>query len=419
MRDDALSQSLGDSALGLAILLEKYGMSRVILKPRRAGPFFGRHPWVYPGAIERVEGDPTDGTVVDLVSHADNFVARGLYNGGSKIRVRLFSWDPGIELDETFFRKKLEAAVRLRRETLGFGGPGGACRLVFSESDGLPGLIVDQYDRWLTVQFTSLGLAQRKEMIADLLMDVAKVEGIYLRTERGIGQLEGLALQDGLLRGSIPQEPIVVDDGGLKLLVNLTEGQKTGFYLDQRDNRRIVAEFAKGRRVLDAFCYTGGFGLHAARAGATDVLGVDVSEPALVLARRNAEINGLTNLTFEKSDVFDRLDSLVLEGRTFGLVVLDPPKFARAGNAVEDALRGYRRLQTQAIKLLDPDGILVVCCCSGLISRDMLLELLAHLSVDQKRAVQILQTRGPSPDHPVIATCPETSYLKCVIARVE
>jgi 23S rRNA (cytosine1962-C5)-methyltransferase len=169
--------------------------------------------------------------------------------------------------------------------------------------------------------------------------------------------------------------------------------------------------------VLDAFCYTGGFGLHAARAGATEVVGIDVSEPALALARRNAEANGLTNMSFRKSDVFDALDELVAAEERFGLVVLDPPKFARTGHAVDDALRGYRRLQSQAMKLLGPDGILVFCCCSGLISRDMLLELLAQLSADQRRGVQVLTTRGPSADHPVIATCPETSYLKCVICR--
>jgi 23S rRNA (cytosine1962-C5)-methyltransferase len=281
----------------------------------------------------------------------------------------------------------------------------------------LPGLIVDQYDRWLTVQFTSLGMAQRRETIGDLLMDIVKCEGVYVRTERGVGQLEGLALRDGLLRGSVPSEPITIDDQGVSILVHLAEGQKTGFYLDQRDNRVTVARLAKGRRMLDAFCYTGGFGLHAARAGATEVLGIDVSEPALALAQRNAELNGLANMSFKKSDVFDALDALVQGGERFGLVVLDPPKFARAGHAVEDALRGYRRLQSQALKLLDTDGILVICCCSGLISRDMLLELLAQLSADQRRGVQILQTRGPSPDHPVIATCPETSYLKCVIAR--
>lgn len=376
------------------------------------------HPWVFPGAIERIEGDPADGAVVDLISHAGNFVARGLYNSKSKIRVRLYTWDATVALDKAFWQTRLADATHLRRDVLGLIGPGKACRVVFSEGDGLSGMTADLYDRWLAIQFTSLALAQRKDEIADMFMELLKPEGIYLRTEKGIGLLEGLQVQDSLLRGQAPSGPIVIEEGDIRFQVNLAEGQKTGFYLDQRDNRQVVARLAKGRRMLDAFCYTGGFGLHAAKAGATSVLGVDVSEPALTLARTNMGLNGLANLTFERSDVFDRLDQLVAAGDRFGLIVLDPPKFARAGAAVEEALRGYRRLQTQALKLLELDGILVVCCCTGLITRDMLHELLAQLAAEAKRSIQILESRGPSADHPVSATCPESSYLKCVICRV-
>ena len=392
--------------------------ARVILKPRRARPFFGQHPWVFPGAVERVEGEPRDGDVVDLVSTAGNFVARGLFNSQSKIRVRLYAWAEETPLDEAFFRDRLAAAVRLRDLILGLSGPGRACRLVFSESDGLSGLTVDRYDRWLVLQFTSLGMAQRRDLIADLLQELVRPDGMYVRTEKGIGQLEGLQLQDGPLRGHVPTEPITINDGGVQFLVNLAEGQKTGFYLDQRDNRLAVAGLVRDRRLLDLFCYTGGFGLHAAKRGAKSVLGVDVSEPALMLARKNAELNRLDNLVFERCHVFDRLDQLVEAGDRFGAVVLDPPKFARAGHAVEEALRGYRRLQSQSLKILEPDGILVVCCCSGLITRDMLHDLLAQLAAESKRRIQILDSRGPSADHPVSATCPETGYLKCVLCRV-
>ena len=240
---------------------------QVILQPRRARPFFGRHPWVFAGAISRVEGEPADGSVVDLVSHAGHFIARGLYNSQSKIRVRLYTWDSEQTLDRDFFRTQLEGAIALRR-LLGLMNPGQACRLVFSEGDGLSGCIVDRYDRWLILQLTSLGLAQRRELLVDLLMELLQPAGIYLRTERGIGQMEGLEIQDGLLRGQVPAPPIRIDDDGLTFLVNLAEGQKTGFYLDQRDNRVATARLASGRRVLDAFCYSGGFGLHCARAGA-------------------------------------------------------------------------------------------------------------------------------------------------------
>jgi 23S rRNA (cytosine1962-C5)-methyltransferase len=282
----------------------------------------------------------------------------------------------------------------------------------------LSGLTVDCYDHWLVVQFTSLGLAQQRDLIADVLEEIIHPEGIVLRTERGIGQLEGLELQDGILRGAVPEEPITIEEGPLRFLVNLREGQKTGYYLDQRDNRRLVAELARGRRMLDAFCYTGGFGLHAAKAGATAVMGVDVSVPALELARANASLNGLDNISFVHSEVFEQLDALVAAGEKFGVVVLDPPKFARAQHAVEEAMRGYRRLQTQALRLIEANGILVTCCCSGLITRDMLQDLLAHLAEEEKRDIQILEIRGQAADHPVMVTCPETNYLKCLICRV-
>ena len=391
---------------------------RVVLLPRRARPFYGRHPWVFAGAIASTDGQPGDGDEVEVHSHAGNFIARGLYNGRSKIRVRLYDWSPDSRLDESFFRRRITDAVRLRTEILNLTGPGKACRLVFSEGDGLSGLTVDQYDRWLVVQFTSLGLGLRREMFADLLMELLEPEGIFLRTERGIGKLEGLELEDGLLRGEVPSEPVTIEEDGLRFLVHLREGQKTGFYLDQRDNRPAVAAYAAGRRMLDAFCYTGGFGLAAARAGAREVLGVDISEPALALARENARINGLNNVSFVRDDVFHKLNELVESGERFGLVVLDPPKFARARHALEEALRGYRRLQTLALRLLESDGILVTCCCSGLITLDMLEELLAQLAAEEKRRIQVLEVRGQAPDHPVAATCLESNYLKCLICRV-
>jgi 23S rRNA (cytosine1962-C5)-methyltransferase len=391
--------------------------AQVILQPRRARPFYGRHPWVYAGAIAAVEGAPADGDAVDLISHSGQFVARGLYNSRSKIRVRLYTWDAGVPLDRMFIRSRLEDAIQLRR-LLGMDGPGRACRLVFSEGDGLSGCTVDQYDRWLALQFTSLGLAQRREWFIEALVDLLRPAGIYQRTERGIGQLEGLQARDERIWGEAPPGPIEIEEGGVRFLVNLTEGQKTGFYLDQRDNRQAAAYLAKGRRMLDAFCYTGGFGIHAARAGAASVLGIDQSEPALQLARANARLNGLDNLTFVHGEVFDELDALAGHGERFGVVVLDPPKFARARHAVDEALRGYRRLQTLALRLLEPHGFLVTCCCSGLISMDMLEDLLAQLAAQEKRWVQIVQRRGPAPDHPVSVSCLESHYLKCLIAHV-
>lgn len=390
---------------------------RVVLQPRRAKPFYARHPWVYPGAISTVEGSPADGDEVDLVSHTGNFIARGLYNSQSKLRVRLYCWEPDRRLDRDFFRSRLEAALRLRRH-LKLDDPEGACRLVFSEGDLLSGLILDRYGPWLAMQLTSLGLAQRREMLAELLVELLQPRGIYQRTERGIGRLEGLELQDGPLWGDVPTGPITVVEDGMRLVVNLAEGQKTGYYLDQRDNRRAVARLAEGRRVLDAFCYSGGFGLHAARAGAREVLAIDSSEAALDLARENARLNGIERIRFLRDDVFDALGHLTTANERFGLVVLDPPKFARSQNAVNEALRGYRRLQTLGLRLLEPDGILVVCCCSGLITAEMLMELLGQVATEEKRDLQLLERRGQAPDHPVAMNCPESNYLKCLVSRV-
>jgi 23S rRNA (cytosine1962-C5)-methyltransferase len=391
---------------------------RVVLKPRRARPFFGRHPWVYAGAIAAIVGQPSDGDEVEVVSHEGEFIARGLFNSQSKIHVRLYSWQPDTPLDRAFFKDRLEAALRLRRDTLGLDGPGRACRLVFSEGDGLSGLTVDRYDRWLTVQITSLAVARRKEMIAELLAELVEPLGIYLRTEKGIRRLEGLELQDGPLWGELPSGPVVVEEEGLRLLVNLAEGQKTGYYLDQRDNRLAVARLARGRRVLDAFCYTGGFGLHAARTGASSVLGVDVSEPALELARQNAALNGLSNLEFIRGDVFEEMARLASAGEHFGVVILDPPRFARSRGAIEEALRGYRRLQSLGLRLLESGGILVTCCCSGVITPGMLEDLLSDLAAEVKHDIQILERRGQAADHPVSASCLETSYLKCLVCHV-
>jgi 23S rRNA (cytosine1962-C5)-methyltransferase len=394
-------------------------LPRVVLQPRRARPFYGRHPWVYPGAIAHTEGNPADGAVVDLASHDGDFVARGIFNSRSKLRVRLYAWDENEVLDADFFATRLRSAIHLRTELLAYDGPGHACRLVYSESDGLSGLMVDRYDRWLTVQFTAIGLAQRRDLIVDQLIQLLQPEGIYLRTERGIGQLEGVELEDGLLRGHVPAEPVVIEEDGVKFLVHLGQGQKTGFYLDQRENRMALAPWLRGRKVLDAFCYTGGFGLHAARAGAASVLGIDSSESAIALARANASLNGFSNVSFHCEDVFESLSKLYRSGERFAAIILDPPKFARSRQAIDDALRGYRRLERLALGLLEANGLLAMCCCSGVIGAEMLEDQLAEVAVEARRPLQILERRGQAPDHPISVTCPETAYLKCLVCRVE
>ncbi|MBX3399091.1 MAG: class I SAM-dependent rRNA methyltransferase [Gemmataceae bacterium] len=394
-------------------------LASVILKTKRAQPFYGRHPWVFAGAVERVDGSPADGDEVILRSSAGNFVARGLFNSQSKIVVRLYSWDEDRPIDRDFLRDRLADAVRLRHQILGLDrGKASAYRVCFSEADRLSGLVVDRYGEWLTVQFTALGLANRRDTIAAVLAELLQPRGIFLRTEKGIGKLEGCELHDGPLWGEPPPAEHLIEEDGLTFAVNLAEGQKTGYYLDQRDNRSAVARLCVGKRVLDAFSYSGGFGVRAAKAGAATVDCVDASDAALALARRNAELNGVANLTTTKADVFNHLATLASEKREYDVVILDPPKFARNRAAVPEALKGYRRLHQLALKLLARDGLLVSCCCTGLIQMADLEEIVAQTAIDSKRDAQILERRGPSADHPVSVACREGGYLKCIVSRV-
>jgi 23S rRNA (cytosine1962-C5)-methyltransferase len=405
-----------DGSLGPAAGLPA---ATVVLKPKRARPFFGRHPWVLDTAILRVEGEPTEGDVVDLTTHDGHFVARGLWNSASRIRVRLYAFDAATPLDEPLFRRRLESAVKLRA-ALGLDDPAGGCRLVNSEGDDLSGLIVDRYGGWLAVQVTALALVRRLDMLADTLADLVPTRGILLRgAERGLAKLEGLHLPDRLLRGAAPDGPVFVTEHGLTFGVDLAEGQKTGFYLDQRDNRQAAARQARGRRVLDMFCYAGGFGIAAAVAGgARSVLAVDSSAKATALARANADLNGAANLTVETADAFEKLAALVAAGERFGMVVLDPPKFARSRASLDDALRAYHRVNRLAVDLLEPGGILVTCSCSGSVDREDFLQMLAGVAQRSGRPIQLLEVRGAALDHPVSASCLEGEYLKCVIARV-
>lgn len=389
----------------------------VVLKPRKAKPFFARHPWVFDGAIASVVGRAEPGACVRVVSHEGQFVAHGLYNPASKIRVRLYSWDADRTVDADLVRERIEQAIRLRHDVLRLNDPRGACRLVYSESDGLSGLVVDRYAQYLVVQFTSRAVAQFEAAILATLCRCLAPAGIYRRTERGIGALEQLELADEPVSGTVPDAPITIVEHGLELAVDLRTGQKTGAYLDQRDNRLALCRYTAGRSVLDAFCHTGAFGILAARLGdAGPVTGIDVSGPALALAQRNAAHNGVA-ADFIEAPAVPTMQQLLGQGKRFGVVVCDPPKFARTTEAVPRALAGYDRVNQLALRLLEPDGILLTCSCSGHVSMDDFLEVLAGAARHVGREMQILEQRGQAPDHPVALACRETAYLKCVILR--
>uniref|UniRef100_A0A7C4QLE9 Class I SAM-dependent rRNA methyltransferase n=1 Tax=Schlesneria paludicola TaxID=360056 RepID=A0A7C4QLE9_9PLAN len=395
-------------------------LPEVWLRPRKALPFFSRHPWVYVGAIADVTGNPQPGSEVLLRSAEGNPIARGLYNPRSRVRVRLYSWQTDLPLDDGFWVQRLREAIDLRRRLWGEFTPDTACRLVYSEADRLSGLIVDRFGAWLTVQFTSLALAQRRDLIVRALRDLLQPRGIYLRTEKGIRSLEGLDLSDGLVWGELPPRPLFIVENNVRYGVDLVEGQKTGFYLDQRENRAAIARYCRGQRVLDLFCYSGGFGLNClVNGGAAAVVAVDGSEAAVRLAENNAALNGVgPRWQVRHEEGFRALEQLAAEQQRFGVVVLDPPKLARHREGLEAALRGYFSLNRLALDLLEPGGLLLTCSCSGVVTHELFVDTLARVGLDAGRHIQILEARGPAPDHPASIHCLESDYLKCYLCRV-
>ncbi|MEO1996086.1 MAG: class I SAM-dependent rRNA methyltransferase [Planctomycetaceae bacterium] len=392
----------------------------VVVKPRRALPFFSRHPWVFSGAIARVDGEPEPGSEVDLVSHEGRFIGRGLYNPDSNIKVRLYTWDSEISLDHAFWARQLDLAIAMREQVFGELGSRSARRLVFSEADGLSGLVVDRYGDWLLMQMTSRALAQRQEELVDLLQKRLKPRGIWLRTEKGVLENESLTLTDGLVYGDEPPRPLFIEEYGVRYGVDVVQGQKTGHFLDQCENRKAVSGYVQGHRVLDAFCYSGGFSLAALVHGqATHVMAVDSSEAALRTAAANAELNEVSSrLQLEQGDVFHTLERLVAEEQQFNTVVIDPPKMARHRRGVSQALKGYQRLNRSALALLPQGGILVTCTCSGLVDSTAFEAMLAAVAVNSNRRLQVLESRRAAADHPVATNCPENDYLRCYICRV-
>lgn len=396
------------------------GLPQVVVRPRRAQPFFGRHPWVFAGAVDRTVGNPAPGAEVALVTHTGEFIARGLFNPHSGIRVRLYSWSVETPLDEAFWQSRLEQAIELRRDRLGWWGPETGCRVVFSESDGLSGLVVDRYGDWLLVQITSLALFERRGLLLSLLQELLQPRGIWLRTEKGIREAEGLEAADQLLAGEAPPRPLFLQEHGLTFAVDVVEGQKTGFYLDQRENRGAFGAYLPPGRMLDVCCFSGGFALQGARRPqVTEVIAVDVSAPTLEIAARNAERNGLADrVQFRKGDAFKTLESLRGAGERFSTIVLDPPKMARHAAGLDEALRGYHGLNRMALDLLEPGGLLVTCSCTGHVTRPLFEEMLANAATSAGRHVEVLESRSAAADHPVSVHCPETAYLKCFFCRV-
>jgi len=387
-------------------------MPTVTLHPGREERLAGGHLWIYAGEIRSIDGRAEPGDIVDVRAADRTFIGRGYINPRSTIAVRLLTRRKEA-IDEGFFRRRLEEALALRRrmvaETTAF-------RLVYSEGDGLPGLIVDRYGDVLVLQTLTLGMARHEPRIVRLLQELLQPAAVYGRNDAPVRQLEGLPLSAGFLAGEAPTAQ-QIEESGLRFRVDIAAGQKTGFYLDQRENRLAVAGYARGD-VLDAFCYTGGFALHAARAGAT-VLGIDISPEAVAAATEHARLNELADrCTFQAGNAFDVLRALAKEAPRFDVVILDPPAFAPRKSAVAQAAAGYKEVNLRALKVLRPAGILVSCSCSYHVSEELLLALIAEAAQDAHRRVRLLEARTQARDHPIHPGMPETRYLKCLILEV-
>jgi 23S rRNA (cytosine1962-C5)-methyltransferase len=378
------------------------------------------HPWVFSGAIEQVNGHPAAGDLVDVAAAGGEWLARGYYNPRSQIVVRLLTWDRSEPVDDAFWRKRLAAAAAARAG-LAADGRTTAYRLIYAESDGLPGLIVDRYSDWLAVQFLTLGVEVRRQTLLGILADLFAPAGIVDRSDVAVRKQEGLPLRNELAWGQPPPADFEILENGLRFPVNLLGGQKTGFYLDQRENRRIVAGHAAGRRVLNAFSFTGAFGVYALAAGAVHVTNVDSSIEALQGAEAALRLNDFDpdrQAEGIAGDVFQVLRAFRDEGRRFDLVILDPPKFARSRAEVDAATRGYKDINLLGLKLLAPGGLLATFSCSGLVSADLFQKIVFGASADAGRDAQIIARLSQGPDHPILLSFPEGEYLKGLLCRV-
>lgn len=397
---------------------------KITLRPRRSRPFFARHPWLFADSIAKIEGDSRNPAEAAVYSAEGAFIARGLFNPASKLRVRLYHW-ADEPLDSHFWASTLEKALALRADLPPLHPEDNARRLVFSEADGLSGLVVDELGPWLACQWTSLALWQNRTFIENLLADKYPGHGLIRLGDSSTAEKEGFTEVDTepvLVKGDpSTAAETVISHGGLKYAVNLLGGQKTGFFLDQGHNRRRVAAYAAGRRVLDLFCYSGGFALTAAAfGGAKSVLGVDSSKQAIALAEKNRELNGISSdvCQFQPNDVAKALKKLREAGEQFGLVVCDPPKYARSRENLPDALKAYARLNENAMAVTAPGGFLATFTCSGVVEPGMFHDALAQAALAAGRQLQVLESLGQPPDHPVSIACPEGRYLYGVIARV-
>ncbi|MEM5327339.1 class I SAM-dependent rRNA methyltransferase [Paraburkholderia sp. JHI2823] len=399
-------------------------MNIVTLKPSKEKSLLRRHPWIYANAIDRVDGKPAPGATVIVRSADGRFLARAAYSPHSQIRARVWSFDENEPIDHAFFKRRVQRAVADRRAMVSGTG---AVRLIFGEADGLPGLVVDQYTEdggegrsQIVCQFMAAGVEAWKEAIVAALTSATGCPNVYERSDVSIREKEGLEQITGLLAGDEPPETIITSENGVRYHVDVRNGHKTGFYVDQRDNRALVQTYAAGREVLNCFCYTGGFSLAAMKGGAKRVVSIDSSGEALATAQKNVQANGFDAAlaTWLDADAFKTLRRLYDEGERFDLVVLDPPKFAASREHVDRAARAYKDINLTGFKLLRPGGLLFTYSCSGAIDSALFQKIVAGAAADAKVDARILKRLGAGVDHPLLTAFPEGEYLKGLLLQI-
>lgn len=382
----------------------------VYLKKNEEKRIVAGHSWVYANEVAKIDGKDKNGSLATVYSNDGRFIGKGYINHASKILVRIFI--RGNETDDEAFYEKTIASAKAYREKLGYGN---CYRAVFAEADNLPALIVDKYGDYLAVQFLSLGIDLRKELIRKILVKVFAPKGIYERSDVAVRKKEGLAEVKGVLYGEVP-DYCKIEENGLKMLVDIKNGQKTGYFLDQKENRFAVRKYCHGE-VLDCFCNSGGFSLNAATV-ADSVIACDISELALKNVRDNAELNGIKNIRTTCGDVFELLRAFRKEKRQFDAVILDPPAFCKSANEVKDAYRGYKDVNVNAIKSVKSGGFLITCSCSHYMSASLFEKMLAEASKESGRTVRYAEVKTQAPDHPALLSAEETQYLKFYVLHV-
>ena len=387
--------------------------AKAILKNGKEKRVFSMHPWIFRSDIDRIEGNCIPGDIVEIISSRGRFLAKGFYNPNSQIALRIMTYRDE-KIDRDFIFSRVHEAVEYRRTFADLR----SCRLIFAESDRLPALIVDSFSDILVLQCLALGMERFKNDIVEALIEEMHPKGIWERNDVPVRKLEGMEMNTGLLYGEVPDR-VIIQENGILFHVDVKEGQKTGFFLDQKENRAAIEPFVIGKHVLDCFTHTGSFALHAGKYGAKEVTGVDISEYACEFARSNAVLNGLEDkVGFMTANVFDLLSEQSRKGTQYDVIILDPPAFTKTRSAVEGAMRGYKEINLRALKMIKTDGFLITCSCSQHVSREMFQTMVLDAAKDAHVILRQIEFRTQGKDHPILPGAPETEYLKCGIYQV-